>query len=99
MISDSPESRSMRKRWMLRLLFVLCFLAMVAVAVLWLYEPASSFPPIPEPNGYVALTRAAAKLPPPPDDLKTLSTELLAEEVAKNSNTVYEVRQALQMRG
>jgi hypothetical protein len=33
----------MPKRWMLRLLFVLCFLVMVAVAVLWLYKPASSF--------------------------------------------------------
>ncbi len=77
----------------------ICLLLVAVVGVLLLYTSPSSFPPVPQPNGYDALTRAASKLRRPPETMKKISTERLAEEMVGNRAALEELRRALQVPG
>jgi len=68
----------MRKRGVRWSLLYICLLLVAAAGVYFFYTSPSSFPPVPQPNGYEELTRAASKLVRPPYTVKSLSTERLA---------------------
>lgn len=60
---------------------------------------SSAFPPLPEPNGYLALVQAAVPLQPPPDGFRKLADDALEPIVAWNRAALAQVRLALQQPG
>jgi len=89
----------MRKRAVRWSILAISLLLVGAVGVFLFYTPSSCFPPVPQPNGYEALTRASSKLVRPLDSVKALSTEKLAEALDGNRAALEEVRHALQVPG
>ena len=69
----------------------------VLVLLLWPRSQTKFFPPLPQPNGYDVLTRAAATVQQPNDYARALSTEQLAELRTKNQKAFALLREALQM--
>ena len=89
----------MRKRAVRWSILAIALLLVGAVGVFLFYSPPSSFPPVPQPNGYEMLSRAASKLVRPPDSVRALSTEKLAEAMEGNQAALEEVRRALELPG
>ena len=77
---------------------ILLAIAVVAVILLSAFWPRkSAFPPLPEPNGYDVLVRAAAKVVRSEKSLKEMTTNELAAVVATNRVALAELRRALQL--
>jgi hypothetical protein len=70
----------------------------VALALLFaLYPRKSSFPPLPDPNGYDVLVRAAARVIRNTNSVKEPTPEELAALVATNKAALLELRRGLEM--
>ena len=89
----------MRKRAVRWSILAIALLLVPVAGVFLFYNPSSSFPPVPQPNGYEMLSRAASKLVGPPDIVRALSTEKLVEAMDGNRAALEEVRRALQLPG
>src|SRR5262245_3000604 len=89
----------MRKRVIRWSLFASCLVLVVVGGILWLNNSPSAFPPVPQPNGYDALTRAASKLQQPTETVEEITTERLATAMDGNAAALEELRRALQAPG
>jgi hypothetical protein len=89
----------MRKPVVRRYVAAICLLLVAVAGVFWFRTPASSFPPIPQPNGYDALTRASANLRRLPGSVNQLSTEQLAEAMANNRAALEELGRSMLLPG
>jgi hypothetical protein len=86
------SNRASRRWWVF-------FVGLVVVlAFVFILKPRkSSFPPLPDPNGYDVLVRAAAKVIRNDKKLKELTTNQLTDLVATNKAALLELRRGLKL--
>src|SRR5438093_9506243 len=89
----SSRSGSRRRVWIGLALAVL----VIVVVLGWFHSRGTSFPPLPEPNGYDILVHGAAGIARVTNNVSNLSLEELEALVATNRSALEEIRRGLEL--
>lgn len=96
--ASDPTIRDTRPRRRLRSIAIWLIAVLLGFGAVILFTPHStSFPPLPNPNGYDKLIGAAARISPLPGSLRDLAPGRLAEYVEANKPALDDLRRLLDL--